>query len=69
MLTVIFVFTLGAEVPGLMAQHITFMSHILSYTGHAVAPRKQRQALATLWRGVQETHPLMGPYALECGIL
>lgn len=30
----------------LMAQDITLMSHILSYTGHAVAPRKQRQALA-----------------------
>lgn len=28
-----------------MAQHITFMSHILSYTGYAVAPRKQRQDL------------------------
>lgn len=39
MLTIIF---LGC----LMAQDITLMSHILSYIGHAVAPRKQKQALA-----------------------
>lgn len=50
----------GSGAPCLMAQHTTFMSHILSYTGYAVAPRKQRQALATLWRGVQGRHPLMG---------
>lgn len=59
LLTVIF---LGSWAPGLMAQHITFMSHILSYTGYAVAPRKQRQDLATLWRGLQGEgrRPFMG---------
>lgn len=37
------------------------MSHILSYTGHVVAPRKQRQALAALCGvGLRETRPLMG---------
>lgn len=49
----------------------TLMSHILSYTGYAVAPRKQRQDLATLWRGLQgeEGAHSWGPPALECGIL
>lgn len=60
MLAVIFVWGLLGP-PGLMAQHITFMSHILSYTGYAVAPRKQRQDLATLaWAARRGGRPFMG---------
>lgn len=67
------IFFLGSWAPGLMAQHITFMSHILSYHRLCCSTPQTETGSRNLvaWAARRGKAPIHGVrlLPLECGIL